>query len=221
MTEQEIQQALDDIAELKKSVKGHMRFMTSILMDRKFIWFSIAAAVFSGFFFSAIGLMTVRFGSFNAIPGEIKIVLAGILVLFIGLSGVYKTRIISRNIARRNASFTYRDLFRDSEFTALFSLMYAGMFAVIVTGAVIGSRLNDLWILLPFISLYYAFIIVLFAIVFLTPAYFITAGFSAAFGLAALLFMKSHHFFWLAAWMVILMLSFAGSIAAATRKMAP
>jgi len=220
MTDREIQQALDDIAELKKSVKGHMKLMTPILLDRHFIGLSIFGALFFGLFFSAIGYLVLRSLSFAAVSTGAKVVLAAIFLLFTGLAGIAKTKIISGNLARQRASLTFRDLFRDSEYSALFALLYAGMFAVLVTGAATGARIGDFWILLPFLALYYSFAIALFAIVFLTREYFAMAAVSAAFGFASLAFMRSNQFFWLAAWSASLMITFAVTIAISTRKRA-
>lgn len=143
MTDREIQQALDDIAELKKSVKGHMKLMTPILLDRHFIGLSVFGAFFFGLFFSAIGFLVQRAGSFAAVSVSAKVFLAAVFLLFTGLAGIWKTRIISCNLAKQRASLTFRDLFRDSEYSALFTLLYAGMFAVIVTGAITGTRTGD------------------------------------------------------------------------------
>jgi hypothetical protein len=218
MTDREIQQALDDIAELKKSVKGHLRLITPILLDRQFIGLSVVGAIFFGLFFSAIGVLVLQAGSFASVTASAKVFLAAVFLLFTGLAGIWKTRIISCNLAKQRASLTFRDLFRDSEYSALFALLYAGMFAVIVTGAITGTRTGDFWILLPLISLYYSFMIALFAIVFLTPEYFTMSAVSAVFGFASLVFMHSHQFFWLAAWSSSLMISFAVTIAVSTRK---
>lgn len=208
MNDSDIRKALDDIAELKKSVRGNLKIMRPVMLDRAFIPLCYIAAALLSVGFSTLHLLGLKYGSLALLPSVLKLVLAVTLVLAFVVSGLIKLRIIRRNFARQNRTLTYRELFKFPDFRNLYLLILYGILLVVIAVGSTAAQTGNWWMLLPVFSLYYAFIVALLALMLTIPEYLVQSLIGAAFGIASLFWMKDSQFLWLAAFCAIVLVSF-------------
>jgi len=208
MNDSEIRKALDDIAELKKSVRGNLKIIRPVMLDRAFIPLCYIAAALLSVGFSTVHFLGLRYGSLALLPSALKLVLAVALVLAFVASGLIKLRIIRRNFARQNRTLSYRELFKFPDFRNLYLLILYGLLLLLVAVGSAAAHTGNWWTLLPAFSLYYAFIIALLALMLTIPEYLVQSLIGAAFGITSLLWMKDSQFLWLAAFCAIVLVSF-------------
>ncbi len=218
MTENDLVQAIEDIAELKKTIRGTLKTMRPILIDPVFVPFSLAAALLFSLLFLALHLVIARWGSFDAVPLGLRVGIPAAGVGVFALSGLMKLRIINRGLHRLGVGKTLRALFRDREFRGLYVLVEAGFLGVAAVGWRLAAETGSWGLALPILALYMGFALSLFALTFGTAEYFAVGTVSAAFGLAALAFMRTAPLLWLSAYCAVLFVAYAAAITLANRK---
>ncbi len=199
MNDEEIRKALDDIAELKKSVRGPLKIMRPILLDKAFISFSYFGAVFIAGVFIVLYFVIKAYGSFQGIPLYIKILLAAGLIALLVPFTVIKTRIIKHNLARQKRSLSIWNLLTIPEFRNFYLVLLYGVALFTITFGYMCVLTGDWWLFIPASALSFSFAMALFALIFQVNEYYWLSALCAVFGLASLFFMKGDQLLWLAA----------------------
>lgn len=208
MNDTEIRKALNDIAELKKNVKGSLKIMRPILLDKSFISFSYLCSFFSAIYFLALHFMYKVYGNFASVPIMLKYIFFGsIIVLLIPLT-LIKTRIIKQNLARQKRSVSLFNLMTMREFRNLYLVILYGFFLFTAFVVQICMQTGNWWLFLPASALGFAFMMALFGLTFQLTEYYILSAMFAIFGFIALFFMKDNYLLWLGAFGCVYPLSF-------------
>lgn len=212
MNDDEIRKALEDIAELKKSVRGNLRRIRPVFLDKGFFAFSIVSAIVFPAFFCVLQYAINAAGGFSSISEGHKAAFAGVLAILVIIAGVLKNRLLTRSLARQTRRLTWYDLFVDRDFRDLYILSIIGIITMIGVGLYIGWRLSDWWILLPLMALCYGFVIAQYGIAFCIAEFIPLAAFSFAFGIVALLAMRGNGLIWLSVYMFCLMAGYGAIV---------
>lgn len=209
MTEQEIERALKDIAEVRESLKSNLKIMRPIVMNRSFAVFAltfglIIAAILAGLHFALLGCE-----SRGIPPEQVKWVGATALFLTFIVSGLVKQRIIRKSLARQDRSLSILDLFRMKGFIDLYALLAYGtvILAGVLTLLCVRGTLGW-WTVFPVCAVYFGFIIALLSIAYQVPEYRILSVISVTFGFAALALMERDELLWLAAYVFVFLASY-------------
>jgi hypothetical protein len=220
MYDSDIRKALDDIAELKQAVRGHLKIMRPILLDRAFIPFSYLGALFFACSFLGAQVLLSIFGSFTAVPVLLKAISGTILLLILIPFSVIKLRIIRRNLARQNNLLTFRALFGYRELRNLYLLIIYVLVLVLVVALYASFLTGNWWILLTAFALFAGFLEALFAFIFFVPEYLVTSAICTAFGFISLFWMRNNYFLWLAVFSGLLLGTYGLVIQFSGRKKA-
>jgi hypothetical protein len=212
MNDDEIRKALEDIAELKKSVRGNLRRIRPVFLDKGFFPFSVVSAIVFPAFFCVLQYAIDAAGGFAAISEAHKAAFAGVFTILVIIAGVLKNRLITWSLARQTRRLTWYDLFVDRDFRKLYILTIFGIITVIGVGLYIGWRVSDWWILFPIMCLCYAFVIAQYGIAFCIDEFIPLAVLSFAFGISSLFLMHGHGLLWLAAYMFVLMAGYGAIV---------
>ena len=209
MTEKEIRKALDDIAEVRHSIRSSMKIMGSLLLDRSFALFSIIFGVLLALLLTGAHLIIIQYGNFASMPASFKWVIIASIVLFIGGSGIIKQVIIKRILLKKDRSLTFFSLFKYPEFFNIYFLVIYG--TVIIAAAVCWlcvAEHNSWWIAFPAFALYFGFVVALFSVVAQLIEYRILSVIWTLSGLFVLFFMKDNQLLYLAAYALAIFVSY-------------
>lgn len=210
MTEKEIRQALDDIADVRQSIRTNMKIMKPILLDRAFALFSLVFSVIIAGILVGMHVAVRAYGSLGDAPGAVRLFILATFVLVAVVGGFIKQRIISRSLKKQDRTLTVFDLFRFPEFRNLYGLAAYGALILAETICWFCVRGEaDWWVILPAIALFIGFIIALFSLVYQVPEYRILSVISVAFGFIALVFMKGSELLWTAAYSFVFLAGYS------------
>ena len=213
MTEKEIKQALDDIAEVRHSVRSSIKFMRPLLLDRSFALFSIVFGILFAFLLAGVHFLFVKYGSFAAMPISLRWGITTAIVIVVGSTGIIKQVIIKQILRKQDRSLTFFSLFKYPDFFNLYLLVIYGtvILAVLVCWLCL-SGANSWWIAFPAFALFFGFIIAMFAVMAQLAEYRLLSAISTISGFIVLFFMKDCQFLWLAAYVLVLFVAYGALI---------
>ena len=209
MTEKEIKQALDDIAEVRHSIQSSLKIMRPLLLDRSFAFFSIIFGILLALLLTGAHFFSAQYGTFASMPTSLKWGITATIVLVIGGAGIIKQVIIKRILRKQDRSLTIFTLFKYPDFFNFYLLVIYGI--VILAIALCWFCLtgtNSWWVIFPVCALFFGFIIALFAVAAQIAEYRILSAISTVSGFLVLFFMKDSQFLWLAAYVFVLFVSY-------------
>jgi len=205
MTEKEIKQALDDIAEVRHSIRSSLKIMRPLLLDRSFALFSIIFGILLALLLTGAHYVSRLYGAFGSVPTPLRWgIIATILLVVVG-AGIIKQVIIKRILRKKDRSLTIFSLFKYSDFFNLYLLaIYGFVILSIVLCWLCLAGTTGWWIAFPVFALYFGFIIALFAVAAQLAEYRILSAISTIAGLLVLFFMKDSQFLWLASYVLVI-----------------
>jgi hypothetical protein len=213
MTDKEIKQALEDIAEIRHSIRNSMKIIGPLLLDRSFALFSVIFGVLLALLLSGAYCLSVQYGAFDSMPISLRwLFIALIGVLIVG-SGILKQVIIKRILRKQDRSLTFYSLFKFPEFRNIYVLVIYGMviIAAVVCQACIADH-NSWWIAFPAFALYFSFVVALFGVVAQLLEYRILSIIWTISGLVVLFFMKDNQLLFLAAYVLVIFVSYGVTV---------
>ncbi len=196
MTDNDIQKALDDIREMKRSIEGNLRIMRPIFLDRAFIPFCYLSGAFFAILFVSLDLALSGASGLAGTP-----MIARVLWLAFALAGTialsaYKTRIIKGSIARQNRSLSILSLFAIREFRSLYLILLYGVCLTLAGVGFFAFKTGQWWAFLPASFLFLAFTFAMLGLYFSVKEFNALSAVTLALGLLALFFGEAHVALW-------------------------
>jgi len=209
MTEKEIKQALDDIAEVRHSIRSSLKIMRPLLLDRSFALFSIIFGILLALLLTGTHFFSVQYGTFASMPVSLRWGITATILIVICGAGIIKQVIIKQILRKQDRSLTIFSLFKYRDFFNLYLLVIYGtvILAAVVCWLCLAGA-NSWWIAFPAFALFFGFIIAMFAVVAQLAEYRILSAISTISGLLVLFFMKDSQFLWLAAYVLALFVAY-------------
>ncbi len=196
MTDTEIQKALDDIREMKRSIEGNLRIMKPIFLDKAFIPFCYLSGAFFAILFVFLDLALTGPSGLAGTP-----ILTRALWIAFATAGTialtaYKTVIIHRSIARQNRSLSILDLFVIREFRSLYLMLLYGVGLLLAGVGFFAFRTGEWWAFLPATFLFLAFAMAMIAHYFSVRELNAISALAFALGILMLFFGEPHVALW-------------------------
>jgi hypothetical protein len=215
MTDKEIADAINDIAEIRKAVDGNLKILQPLLLNRAFAAFSAITGLAFIALFVVFHFILAANGSFQAIPFTEKALLAISTLLVLLVSAIAKLRIIDRYLKGQRRDLSIRKLYALKEFRNLYILFGYG-FLILFSSLSYSCALNGVnWsILLPAFALFVGTFFLACAMAFRFAGYVALSILSVAFGFVSLVAMTGAILLWIAAYIGLICVAYAAMVLA-------
>lgn len=198
MDKQDLETLIRDVESLRKAVRRNSPLLRAVADTRSFGYLSLPFGVFLVVFALGTHFLLQRHGSFAALPAGWKLLMWVVIGLFTLAAGVAKVVIVGRRARRLDSG---------AGFLSVVKVMYGGSWAHVNLTPMVAMlgvsawvvTIGKPWLVMPMTGLFFGLVANGFGTLVGRPEYYATGWYALLSSLAALFFVESAPWLWLAA----------------------